>query len=110
MRKIFSAAALVALLLNLTACEVHWFDKSYDVPWYVIAIPVAVFSIVVFFIGGKIISAKTYVCPECRHKFHPSFWVSMVSLHINSDRYFKCPRCGKKSFCKIAREDRGDDI
>ena len=109
MKKMISLIVILMISLSLSACEVHWFDKSYDVPWYVIAIPVVVFSIVVFYIGGKIISAKTYVCPECRHKFHPSFWVSIVSLHVGSDRYFKCPRCGKKSFCKIARENSGDD-
>ena len=106
MKKIFSILILIFLMLvTLTSCEVHWFDKSYDVEWYVIAIPVTVFSVIVFGIGGTVISKKKYVCPECRHKFHPSFWVSVVSVHVGSDRYFKCPRCGKRSFCKIARHD-----
>ena len=110
MKKLIFSIMILWISVCLSACEVHWFDKSYDVPWYMIAIPVTIFSIIVFGIGGTIISKKKYVCPTCRHKFHPSFWVAMVSLHVNSDRYFKCPRCGKKSFCKIAREESNDDF
>ena len=105
MKKYVCLTLILTAMLSLTSCEVHWFDQSYDVAWYVIAIPVALFSIVMFWIGGTSISRKKYVCPHCRHKFHPSFWVAMVSLHVNSDRYFKCPQCGEKHFCKVDRED-----
>lgn len=108
MRRIVPIFVLVTMLLTLTACEIHWHDKSYDVPWYMIAIPVALFSVIMFAIAGAVISKKKYVCPSCRHSFHPPFWVAMVSLHIGSDRYFKCPRCGKKSFCPLSRQ-QGDD-
>ncbi len=108
MKKILFAFVSVALLLTLTACEVHWYDQSYDVPWYVIAIPVTLFSVIMFVIAGTVISKKKYTCPTCRHTFHPPFWGAMVSIHIGSDRYFKCPRCGKRSFCPPARPSDDD--
>jgi len=95
---------LLASMLTLTSCQVNWFGESYDVPWYVVAIPTAIFCAIAFFIAGKSISNKLYVCPKCGQKFHPSFWVAMFSLHIGSDRCFKCPECGRKGFCPVARD------
>jgi len=104
MKKIALIFVTVALSFSLTSCKVNWFDKHYDVQWWVIAIPVIIFFAIVCFAAGKIIASKKYVCPECNKEFYPKWWNAALSVHINDDRVFKCPHCKKKSFCHISKE------
>ncbi|MBQ6552914.1 MAG: hypothetical protein IJL83_04805 [Clostridia bacterium] len=97
-KRISFCCVLAVLPLLLTACEAHIGNHSFEVPWYFIAIPVALFTVLVFVIAGIAISKNTYVCTECSHRFHPKWWKAAVSLHMNSSRLFKCPNCGHKGF------------
>jgi DNA-directed RNA polymerase subunit RPC12/RpoP len=97
---------LLASMLTLTSCRVNWFGESYDVPWYVVAIPTLIICGIAFFIAGMSIAKKLYVCPKCGSEFHPDFWLAMCSMHIGSDRYFKCPKCGHKGFCTVSRNNK----
>lgn len=103
-RRILSILTVCFTMLSLTSCKVNWFDKQYDVPWWVIAVPVLVFSAIALFAGGKYIASKKYVCPQCQTSFHPKWWQAMFSIHMNDDRVFKCPHCGRKGFCPLSRE------
>ncbi len=106
-RRIFVFSSIVALMtLTLTSCKVNWFDKQYDAPWWAVAIPVAIFTVAVVFGCAKYISSREFMCPKCNQKFHPKWWRAMLSVHINSDRVFKCPHCGKRSLCHIVRKNR----
>lgn len=96
--------SVVFCLLFLTSCDVHFGSVHYDVPWWVIALPISLIFLVIWRIGGKGISSHKYVCPKCLESFYPEWWAAGVSLHINDDRYFKCPYCKKRSFCR--REDK----
>ncbi len=105
MRKTFISVILLCLLLvSLTSCQVNWFDKHYEVSWWVIAIPVAVFSLVVFVWEGKHIASKKHICSKCNEEFYPKWWKAAISFHVNDDRVFKCPHCGNKGFCRVSRE------
>ncbi|MBE6718684.1 MAG: hypothetical protein E7574_05485 [Ruminococcaceae bacterium] len=95
---------LCTAALSLTSCQVNWFDTHYDVPWWVIAAPVLMFSFVVWIAAGKHIASKKYMCPKCNKTFHPKWWKAAISLHINDDRFFKCPHCERKSFCHVSKE------
>lgn len=90
--------------VSLTSCQVNWFDKHYEISWWGIAIPVILFSSVVFVWVGKHIASKKYVCPKCNKTFYPKWWKAAISVHINDDRVFKCPHCGRKGFCHISKE------
>ena len=91
-------------LFFLTSCKVNWFDQQYDVPWWVIAVPVVVFSAIVWFAAGKHIASKKYVCPKCNKSFYPKWWHAAISIHMNDDRVFRCPHCGRKGFCPLSRD------
>ena len=105
LKRILFIAILLIMTFTLTSCRVNWFDKQYDVPWYVVAIPTLIICAIVFFIAGKSISNKLYVCPRCGSEFHPNFWLAMCSMHIGSDRLFRCPKCGHKGFCPVSRNN-----
>ncbi len=44
--------------------------------------------------------AGFYKCKSCQHKFVPTYTQTLFSMHFGRTRYMKCPKCGKKSWCK----------
>jgi DNA-directed RNA polymerase subunit RPC12/RpoP len=44
--------------------------------------------------------AGVYVCPHCGEKFKPSFWSVLLSMHMGTTCYLRCPKCHKKEWCK----------
>lgn len=46
------------------------------------------------------IDAGVYECPSCGEKFVPSMKDFIFGLHTFTKRKLKCPKCGKKSYCK----------
>ena len=97
---------LFCLTVPLCSCEVHVGTTRYDVAWWVIAIPVtlifAVTFAVCFFVIGKAMSRRKYVCPECRKGFFPKRW-AVFCPHAGDTYILKCPHCGRKGFCRPSR-------
>ena len=105
MKKILALFVLICILtVLLTSCQVNWFDQQYDVPWWVISIPITILSVLVWIVAGKHIASKKYVCPKCNKTFYPKWWKAALSIHMTDDRVFKCPHCGRKGFCPLSRE------
>lgn len=48
--------------------------------------------------GGRTIGY--YCCGNCHEKFMPSVMSYMSTAHIPQKSYLKCPKCGKKNWCK----------
>ena len=96
------------LLPMLTSCEVRWGGTSYDIPWWMIALPVTVFCVIAFVLGAKWIASKTYFCPDCNRSFHPKRW-NIVSIHINRSRLLRCPYCKRAGFYDISRNTEEDE-
>ena len=51
--------------------------------------------------------AGYYECPECGHRYVPTFGAVNMAMHIGRTRYMKCPNCGKRSWQKkvLNKED-----
>lgn len=101
MKKILFLMCVLCLAVVLCSCRVNWFGSTVDVPWYAIAIPVAMIAVV----GYIILMNTTFVCPHCGAEFKPKWYQLSVCVHINRARLAKCPRCGKTSFCKKKRHE-----
>ncbi len=101
MKKTLSFVLLFTLcLFALTSCDVHFGNTHYDAPWWAVTIPTVVIIAAACLIAGKVITSHKYICPKCSESFYPKWWEACFSLHINSDRLFKCPHCKKRSFCR----------
>ena len=47
------------------------------------------------------INAGYYECKKCHHRYVPdSYFKVMFSPHLDTTRYLKCPKCGKRSWSK----------
>ena len=99
MKKALIFSALILGLICLTSCQVNWFGGAVDVPWYVIAIPVAI----IFIAGYVILMSTTFICPKCQTEFKAKPYQMYVTVHMNGKRLAKCPKCGKIEFCRTKR-------
>lgn len=67
----------------------------------IIASVATVIFLIIGFIALKFeVEAGYYECRKCRHRFIPSYMKAMMSMHISTTRFMKCPECGKFSWCK----------
>ena len=41
-----------------------------------------------------------FECKNCGHRFEPTFWAYVNGMHTPTKRYLKCPKCGKRTWCK----------
>ena len=99
MKKTGLILLLSVLIFPLSSCKVNWFSETVDVPWYYVAIPVAL----IFVIGYFILMANTYVCPQCQTEFKAKPYHLFVTVHFCGKRLAKCPHCHRKGFCAIKK-------
>lgn len=92
----FPLCAMLSCLL--TSCEAHWFGKSYDVPWWGIAIPVLMIFLLTLIFGGRWLAKTAYACPFCGKHFYPRLR-AIFAIHIGSKLLLKCPHCKERRFC-----------
>ena len=66
----------------------------------IIASGIIIFLVCMFFALRIEQIAGYYECRECHHKFVPTYSQVFFAQHINRTRKMKCPKCGKKNWCK----------
>ena len=96
MKKMLVIPMLVICVLVLSACRVHWFDHYYDVPWYVVAVPI----VLIIIISHIYIMSGIYICPKCNTEIKPKWYQIHTYIHYNGERVAKCPKCNRIGYCK----------
>ena len=67
----------------------------------IVAITTIILVIVALYAFKLEITAGYYECKKCHHRYVPnSYWRTMLSPHLDTTRYLKCPKCGKRSWSK----------
>ena len=100
MKKILLLSATLMCALTLCSCKVNWFGATYDAPWYVIAIPIAIIALVGYFT----LMNTTFICPDCGEEFKPRKHHLFVTIHMGRKRLAKCPKCGRFGYCDKKHE------
>ena len=59
-----------------------------------------VFLIPCFYALKLEISVGAYKCKNCGHEIVPTYSEALWAMHRGTTRYLKCPKCGKKTWCK----------
>ena len=59
-----------------------------------------VFLIPCFYALKLEVSVGAYRCKRCGHEIVPTYSEALWTMHFGTTRYLKCPKCGKRSWCK----------
>ena len=46
------------------------------------------------------VSVGAYKCKECGYEIVPTYSEALWAMHRGTTRYFKCPKCNKRTWCK----------
>ncbi len=70
--------------------------------WQIIGILAScvVFLLPCFFALKLEVSVGAYKCKNCGNEIVPTYKKALNSLHYGTTRYLKCPKCGKRTWCK----------
>ena len=67
----------------------------------IVSISTIILVIVALYAFKLEINAGYYECRKCHHRYVPdSYWKVMFSPHLDTTRYLRCPKCGKRSWSK----------
>ena len=71
-------------------------------PWMAVAIiTLCVLFMVPCFYALKLeVSVGAYKCKNCGHEIVPTYKQALNAMHRGTTRYLKCPKCGKRTWCK----------
>ena len=79
-------------------------------PWQLVTIlgVVIVFLIPCFYALKLEVSVGAYKCKNCGNEIVPTYKEALNAMHMGTTRYLKCPKCGKKTWCKkvISKEEK----
>ena len=66
----------------------------------IICVSTVIFVIAAFIALKFELDAGYYECKKCHHKFIPTYWEALFTMHMSTTRYLKCPECHKRSWAK----------
>ncbi len=103
--KIVWSSMWVIMIISLTALLAGLLVSIFLIPegiWQLITIlSVTILFLIPCFYALKLeISVGAYKCKNCGNEFVPTYSEALWAMHKGTTRYLKCPKCGKKTWCK----------
>ncbi len=95
----------IILIVSMTALLAGLFIAAFLIPegvWQLVAIlGICVVFLVPCFYALKLeVSVGAYKCKNCGHEIVPTYTQALNAMHMGTTRYLKCPKCGKRTWCK----------
>ena len=66
----------------------------------IVTISTVILVLVAFYAFKLEVDAGYYECRNCHHRFKPEYWRALIGHHLGTNRSLKCPKCGKRTWCK----------
>ena len=103
-KKRLAVSCIVAAITILAGLSIILLSALLSAPIW-LKIGCIVFSLIIIVLGVGVccvltVDAGVYECPACGEKFVPSMKDFIGGAHAFTKRKLKCPKCGKKNFCK----------
>ena len=103
-KKRLTVSCIVAAITILAGLSIILLSALLSAPIW-LKIGSIIFSLIIIILGIGVccvltVDAGVYECPACGEKFVPSMKDFICGTHTLTKRNLKCPKCGKKSFCK----------
>lgn len=106
--EVFIVVASIALLLVVSAlCAI--FVKSEGLAAAIVLVTLASIMPGLLFAMRIEQVAGYYECKHCHHRYVPEFKNVFCAMHVNRNRYMKCPNCKKWSFNKKVLQQNDED-
>ena len=103
-RKLLKLEAIIGLLVIIVLFVCVYLSSSVNISEF-FRVLIMVFGFIQFIVGCLYCLwieqvAGFYKCRKCGHKYVPTYFNVLWAMHFGRDRYMKCPKCGKWSWCK----------
>ncbi len=103
-KKIIMGVIIVIVLTMLPAITLVILSASLQMEIWLRIVLCAIAAVIIGFgIGLACVldrEAGVYECPHCGEKFTPTMKAYVWGAHTFTKRRLKCPKCGKRSYCK----------
>ena len=95
----------IILIVSMSALLAGSFLAAFLIPqgpWQLVAVlGITIVFLIPCFCALKLeVSVGAYKCKNCGHDIVPTYWQALIAMHMGTTRYLKCPKCGKRSWCK----------
>ena len=93
------------MIVSMTGLFAGIFVAAFLIPegvWQLITILglCVVFLIPCFYALKLEVSVGAYKCKKCGYEIVPTYTEALNAMHMGTTRYLKCPKCGKRTWCK----------
>ena len=95
----------VIMIVSMTALFAGVMIAAFMIPegiWQAVAVigMVILFLAPCFYALKLEVSVGAYKCKKCGHEIVPTYSEVLWTMHNGTTRYLKCPKCGKRTWCK----------
>ncbi|MBR6645669.1 MAG: helix-turn-helix domain-containing protein [Clostridia bacterium] len=103
--KIIWSAMWTIMIISITCLIAGLLIAAFLIPegvWQLVAILglCVVFLIPCFYALKLEVSVGAYKCKNCGYEIVPTYTQALNAMHRGTTRYLKCPKCGKRTWCK----------